>query len=320
MSLFEGKTPAERNKLIAAMALGAIALLSLGYMLFGGSSSKPGVANQNSKRTTTTATTTSQTASLNNGPVTAAQVREDPLTPPSPVPIEWTLPAVPEAGRNIFSFYVPPPTPPKPSPTPPPPPSPSPIPPPPLLVTTISPVNVFARTGDFTLEVTGDKFTPAARILVNGTELPTHFISPQQLSATVLAGMIAGEGPRQITVRTPDGKLFSNNATLNVQAPPTPNYLYIGIIGGKRYNDTAVLKDKSSKELLNVQRGDVVGGRFRVSSISEREVSLVDTSIRVKHTLPFTGDGGDAGAGRNGGPQPRYTPPPRPPDEVEEEP
>jgi hypothetical protein len=318
MSLFEGKTPAERNKLIVAMALGTIALISLGYMLFGGSSSKPGVVNQNSRKTTTTTTSTSQTVSLNGGPTSAAQVREDPLTPPTPVQVDWTQPAVPEAGRNIFSFYVPPVPTPKPSPSPPPPPSPSPVPPPPLLVTTIAPANVFARTGDFTLEVTGDKFTPASRILVNGTELPTRFVSAQQLSATVLAGMIAGEGPRQIMVRTPDGKLFSNNATLNVQTPPAPNYTYIGIIGGKRYNDTAVLKDKSSKELLNVQRGDVVGGRFRVSSISEREVSMVDTNLRVKHTLPFTGDTGDAG--RNGGPQPRYTPPPRPPDEVEEEP
>jgi hypothetical protein len=319
MSLFEGKTPAERNKLIVAMALGAIALISLAYLLFGGSSSKPNVANQNSRKTTTTTTTTtSQTASLNGSPTSAAQVREDPLTPPTPVQVDWPVPAVPEAGRNIFSFYVPPPPTPKPSPTPTPLPSPSPIPPPPLLVTSISPANVYARTGDFALEVTGDKFTPAARILVNGTELPTRFVSPQQLSATVLAGMIAAEGPRQITVRTPDGRLFSNNATLNVQTPPAPNYIYIGIIGGKRYNDTAVLKDKNSKELLNVQRGDIVGGRFRVSSISEREVSLVDTSIRVKHTLPFTGDSGDAGRGV--GPQPRYTPPPRPPDEGEEEP
>jgi hypothetical protein len=317
MGLFEGKTPAERNKLIAAMALGAIALISLAYMLFGGSSSKPTVANQNSKRTTANVSPL-QTASLNNGPTSAAQMRDDPLTPPTPVPVDWTPPAVPEAGRNIFAFYIPPVPSPKPSPLPSPSPPPSPTPPPPILVTAIAPANVYARTGDFTLEVTGDKFTPAARILVNGTELPTRFASPQQISATVLAGMISGEGPRQIMVRTPDGKLFSNVATLNVSTPPAPNYIYVGIIGGQRYNDTAVLKDKNSKELLNVQRGDVVGGRFRVTSISEREVSMVDTGLRVKHTLPFTGDtGGDAG---RMGPQPRYTPPPRPPDEGEEEP
>jgi hypothetical protein len=318
MALFEGKTPAERNKLIAAMALGAIALISLAYMFFGGSSPSPKrPANQNSNTSARLASPLQSAPTTNAaGPTTAAEIHDDLLTQMRPVPVDWTPPAVPEAGRNIFAFYVPPPTPPKPSPLPSPSPVPSPTPPPPLLLTSISPPNVFARTGDFTLEVTGDKFTQASRILVNGTELPTRYISPQQLSATVLAGMIAGEGPRQITVRTPDGKLYSNTATLNVSTPPTPNYIYVGIIGGQRYNDTAVLKDKNSKELLNVQRGDVVGGRFRVTSISEREVSLVDTNLRVKHTLPFTGDTGD---GRSG-PQPRFTPPPRPPDETDEEP
>jgi hypothetical protein len=319
MALFEGKTPAERNKLIAAMALGAIAFISLAYMFFGGSSPSPKrPANRNSNANARAASPLQSITTTNSAaPTTAAEVHDDLLTQMTPVPVDWTPPAVPEAGRNIFAFYVPPPTPPRPSPLPSPSPVPSPTPPPPLLVTSVSPPNVFARTGDFTLEVTGDKFTPASRILVNGTELPTRYISPQQLSATVLAGMIAGEGPRQITVRTPDGKLYSNTATLNVSTPPTPNYIYVGIIGGLRYNDTAVLKDKNSKELLNVQRGDVVGGRFRVTSISEREMSLVDTNLRVKHTLPFTGDTGD---GRGGGPQPRFTPPNRPPDETEEEP
>jgi len=39
---------------------------------------------------------------------------------------------------------------------------------------------------------------------------------------------------------------------------------------------------------LNVQRGDVLGGRFRVNSISEREVVLVDTNLKIRHTIPFT--------------------------------
>lgn len=319
MALFEGKTPSERNKLIAAIALGAIALMSLGYMFFGGggsgsSSNRSRTSNQNSNRSTPDTVLSQQNATRNVGP-SASAINDDPLTQMTPIDISWTQPAVPEAGRNIFAF--PPPPPPPSTPTPTPVPQPSPTPTPPVLLASVSPTNVYARTGDFALEVRGDKFTPAARILVNGTELPTRFVSPQQLTASVPAGMISGEGPRQIAVRTPDGALYSNTAMLNVMAPPSPNYVYIGIIGGPRYNDTAVLKDKNSKELLNVQRGDVVGGRFRVTSISEREVSLLDTSLRIKHTLPFTGDTGDSG-GR--GPQPRFTPPPRPPDTDDEEP
>jgi hypothetical protein len=51
-----------------------------------------------------------------------------------------------------------------------------------------------------------------------------------------------------------------------------------------------VLQDKGSKDLVNVQRGDVVGGRFRVSSISEREIVLVDTTLKIRHTITFTVD------------------------------
>lgn len=302
--------------MIVAITLGAIAFISLGYMFFGGSSSKPGKpANQNGNRSTA-GTLLSQSATRTTTGPSASELNQDPLTQMTPIQIDFTPPAVPEAGRNIFAYPPPPPPKPLPSPTPVAPPSPTPT--PPVLLASVSPQNVYARTGDFTLEVSGDKFTPASRILFNSTELPTRFVSPQQLSANVPAGMIAGEGPRQIKVSTPDGKLYSNLATLNVTAPPAPNYLYVGIIGGQRYNDTAVLKDKNSKELLSVQRGDVVGGRFRVTSISERELSLVDTSLRVKHTLPFTG--GDTGDNGVRGPQPRYTPPPRPVDGEEEEP
>ena len=95
---------------------------------------------------------------------------------------------------------------------------------------------------------------------------------------------------RQVTVRNNDGKLYSNTITLNVTPPPVPNYNYVGIIGKRGSNDTAVLQDKSSKDLLSVQRGDVMGGRFRVNSISEREVVLVDTTLKIRHTIPFTVD------------------------------
>lgn len=140
------------------------------------------------------------------------------------------------------------------------------------------------------MEISGDKFTPAVRIVIDGRELPTRFIGPQQLAATVTAAMIATPGTRQVDVRTPDNVLYSNVATLNVATPPTPNYTYVGIIGKRHFNDWAVLQDKNSKEIVNVQRGDVVGSRFRVTSISERELVVVDTTLKIQHKLPFTRD------------------------------
>ena len=314
MALFEGKTPSERNKLIAAIVLGALALLALSYMFFGSSSTPQRTQNANNRVAGATQTTTT-TTSVNTTTVGSPdQVRRDAeLAPPRPIVFEMSAPAVPEAGRNIFAFYTPPP---KPSPTPTVVPSPPPPPPPPLVLSGISPTNVYARTGDFTIQVTGDKFTPAVRIYFGDAELATRFNGPQQLSANVPAPLIGYEGVRQISVRTSDGKLFSNTASLNVMAAPTPNYSFVGIIGDKRYSDTAILKDKNTKQLLNVQRGDVVGGRFRVTSISEREVWLTDTSLHIKHTLTFETEGSSGSRGVQA-PVPR---PPRPTEEDDDTP
>lgn len=286
--------------MIFAIVLGALAVISLGYLLFGSSSGSSNTAR-------TRSTTARPTPPDLSGPTRPDVVRRETETQVlmQPLSINWTPQAVPEAKRNIFAYYTPLPKPspgvqptaPLPTPTP-----------PSLILASVSPLNVYARTGDFTLQISGDKFTPATRIYLNGGELPTSFVNAQQLSANVPAAMISTEGPRQVMVRTPDGKLFSNTATLNVQAPPAPNYTYVGIIGRLRHNDTAVLQDKNGRELLNVVRGDIIGGRFRVTSISEREVVLNDTNLRIRHTLPFTGDGSSTGERRTSNP-PRYQPP-----------
>lgn len=284
MKLFEGKSPAERNKLIAAIVFGVLALALILNMFvdWSGPSSK----NKNSNNANARPQAPTDITALNSGNLPSpAQVRNEVvtgLTPPTP--INWTPSSysAPDAGRNIFAFYV------APSPTPKPVAPEKPQPPPPLLLASTNPRNVYARTGDFTLEVSGDKFTQTCAIIVDNNPLPTRFINAQQLSATVPASMIANDGARQVKVATPDNTLYSNTMALVVMLPPTPDYLYIGIIGKTHYDDTAVLKDKNNpKELLNVQRGDVIGGRFRVTSISEREIVLTDNSLQIRHTLPF---------------------------------
>ena len=273
MQLTDPNNPNEKKKLIAAGVLGLAAILVLGYVFFGGSSKKPVATNTN--RTIAGAQTPAPGSK--NPPIEEVDNLQ-------PIKVDWTQPAVSEANRNIFSYYEPPP---KPSPEiriP----TPTPTPVPPLTLSSLAPANVFARTADFSLQVMGDKFTPAVHVVIDGRDLPTRFISAQQLFTTVPAAVIATPGQRQLMVKNNDGKLYSNTTILNVAAPPLPNYTYIGIIGKPRFNDTAVLQDKSSKDLLNVQRGDVLGGRFRVNSISEREVVLVDTNLKIRHTIPFT--------------------------------
>jgi len=180
----------------------------------------------------------------------------------------------------------------------------------------LMPQSVFARTAGFTLQLTGDRFGPGARVYVNGQELPTQYKSPQQLSANVPAALISSPGSRQIKVQTPDGSLYSNEATLNVMQPPAPTYTYVGFLKRPRAN-TAVLKDAKG-ELYSVRQGDIVEGRFRVADISERGVEVVDKDLNIKHTMPFVDARGTPGMpGRAPG---AIQPPPPDPEGGDDEP
>ncbi len=269
--------------MIAAGVLGVIAIVVLGYVFFGGSS-KPA--------TNTVAAKPSPTPRSVAGPQpTPEQVEED-LSIYQPINYPVSIPQAGEADRNIFAYYEPPPPTPKPVYIP----TPSPTPTPPLVATSVSPASVYARTpADFSLQLMGDKFTPAVRIVMDGRELPTRLVSAQQLFTTVPATMITNPGVRQIMARSSDGKLYSNTVQLNVTPPPLPNFTYVGIIGKPHFNDTAVLQDKSNKDLINVQRGDTIGGRFRVVSISEREIKLIDTTLKITHTIGFSTDQNSTG-------------------------
>lgn len=277
------RNPTERNKLIMAGALGLVALLFLWWTFFGfGSSSKTGVQRPAGQVppsvTNRVPSKLSPSSSVEVNPPAQDDVRQVVYRPPA---------SAPEAGRNIFVYYEPPRVEPKVSVTP----TPTPTPTPPVLLANISPANVFAKTADFTLEVSGDKITSQLRVVIDNNELPTRYIGPQQLSATVSAALIANPGSRQVMLRSPDGKVYSNALTLSVAEAPKPNYSYIGIIGTKHHIDTAILQDKSTKDTLNVQRGDLLGGRFRVTSISEKEVVVVDSNLKIKHSLGMTTQG-----------------------------
>lgn len=278
--------PGEKKKLIAAGGLGLVALIILYWALFGFGGSST-TTTPRAAATPTPARTTQPGTRQQNAATTGATNSPDLTDLGRYTPIEYTPSAysAPEATRNIFAYYVAPVRPPAPvqEPTAPP------QPPPPLLLASLSPANVYARSADFKLEVAGDKFTSATKIYFDGRELPTTFISPQQLSATVAATFIAAPGARNVIVRTADNTLFSNPASLSVAAPPTPNYLYVGIIGEyTRIGDTAILQDRSNKSVMNVHRGDVLSGRFRVTSISDKELVMMDTTLKIKHTLAMT--------------------------------
>lgn len=279
MKFVDPNNPNEKKKMIAAAVLALVAIVVLGYVFFGGSSSKP-TTNQPIARSSPTVARPGKEPPPEGPAVEDSSIYQEVIYNPA-------VPAVADANRNIFTYYEPPPPTPKPvivvTPTP--------TPTPPLMVSSLAPQTVYAGTpADFNLQVTGDKFTPAVHVILDGRDLPTRFINSQQLFATVSQTLIKNAGVRQVMARSSDGKLYSNTIALNISQPERPNFTYVGIIGKPRFNDTAILQDKGNKDFIRVQRGDSVGGRFRVVSISEKEVILIDATLKIRFPLPFTAD------------------------------
>lgn len=308
MKIFEGKSPTERNKIIAALVIGAAALLAMGNLVIG---VFPG------GKTTVKVTASPTPKAKNNKRAQNTEIppQEEVNFQYSTTPVVYNqgiLYGAPEPGRNIFAFYEPGiPTPYVPTPipikTPTPIEPPKPTPTPPILVGYASPQSVYAGSKAFRLELNGERFQPDSIILFNGTRLQTTYISPERLVAEVPANLITADGAKQIMVVSPDGTLYSNQVSLNVQAPPKPTFQYIGMIARKRYNnDTAYFLEQNKEKPIGARLNDVVGGRFRLKSISAEEVVLEDVNLGFRHNLalfrPPPGQGAAGGAGkRNSG-------------------
>jgi hypothetical protein len=314
MAFLEGKTPAERNKLIAAAALGVIALVALylafGRSFFGGSTS----AKPNASPSPTPKTVSSTRTDI----AMPAQSEQDLEYQTQPVVYTQSTYA-PDPGRNIFAFYEPPKpcTPgkdcPPPSPKPIIIPTPTPVPPPPITITYIAPQGVYAGQRGFRLEINGQKIPADAHIYFNQTQLPTTFINDTKVVTDIPANLVAQEGPRQIILQTPDGKKYSNQLMMTVQAPPTPQFQYVGaILRARGNNDTAIFERQGKPGNFGQRLNDVIDDRFRLVSISRNEAILEDTQLGFRHRLPLVkgqpGAAGGAPPGKGGFPEGTFVP------------
>jgi hypothetical protein len=92
--------------------------------------------------------------------------------------------------------------------------------PPPPTINNISPANVTAGSGSFTLTVNGSGFLSGANVLFNGSIRTTTFVNSGQVTAKILASDIATAGNKSINVANPangnNGGPVSNTATLKV--------------------------------------------------------------------------------------------------------
>ncbi|HYW72361.1 MAG TPA: hypothetical protein VE961_15090, partial [Pyrinomonadaceae bacterium] len=107
MKFFDPNNPNEKKKMIAAAALGLVALIILGYVFFGGSS-KPSTNTNNLAKTSPTPKPNSITGTINE------PANPDECSYCVPINYSGNVPAASEANRNIFAFYIPPSPTPKP--------------------------------------------------------------------------------------------------------------------------------------------------------------------------------------------------------------
>jgi hypothetical protein len=72
--------------------------------------------------------------------------------------------------------------------------------------------------------------------------------------------------------------------------PPRPDFDFIGLIARQHYNnDTAYFQDRGRRndDPFTARLNDVIKGRFRVISISAKEVEFEDVRLGFKHKLPL---------------------------------
>lgn len=308
MAFLEIRSQADRNKLIVAILLGVLALATL-WFAFGGSltGSKPNVTAAATPRP-------SATPRRDLGEVKMpSQNSQDLVYQSTPIFYDPSSHFTSDPGRNIFSFYEPPPPCPEcPTPTPKPTPivMPTPLPEAPYAIGFVTPQSVYAGAKTFRLEVNGDRFTPEARINFNGVELPTNFISAQRVAANVPANMIAGQGSAQIVVRSPDGSKYSYPTMIAIQPPPKPNFQYIGMIARKLgNNDTGYFMEQGKQTPTGARLNDVMSGRFKLVDLSSEKAVFEDVNLGFRHTVelyrPAPGTGISTGAPTRGNfPQP----------------
>lgn len=289
MKLFEGKTKAERNKTIAAIVLGVLCIVVFYFAflrgLFGGSTPTA------TAKPSPTATPSTSASTADRMPVMPSQQDQFLFESSTPVFYNRASFGAPDAGRNIFAFYEPPPPCRDcPTPTPPPvyvPPQ-TPAPTPPIQIAVLNPQSVYAGSDGVRIEVVGDNFTPDTRVYFDQQQLPTSFVNGQRLTADLPSVLIRNDGRKVILAQTGDGKLYSNPVSFEIQAAPKPQMQYIGMIARKRGNNDTAYFQEANKQLPTAARlNDIVGGRFRLVSISEKEVIFQDVNLGFRHPLPI---------------------------------
>lgn len=96
------------------------------------------------------------------------------------------------------------------------------------VINSVSPSTVTVGASAFTMQVNGQAFVSGATIQLNGTALPTNYLSSGALSAVVPDASVAAAGTLAITVLSPgtgSGPITSNSVNLTVNPLPAGEFI-----------------------------------------------------------------------------------------------
>jgi uncharacterized protein (DUF1800 family) len=143
--------------------------------------------------------------------------------------------------------------------------------------------------GTFTLTVSGSKFAKGAQVLLNGTILPTTFVSATQLTASGTAtqaevgkGMIAVKNPDPGSVVSPTGFSLQIDGPLTIAVKVSPATAQIRD-GGSQQFSAAV--NGSSNTAVTWSVNGVAGGSNSTGTISATGLYMAPASLPNPNTV-----------------------------------
>lgn len=140
-------------------------------------------------------------------------------------------------------------------------------------ISSLSPNSVSSGAAAFVITVNGSNFIASTQVEVNGVQRVTTYVSPMQLTATVLASDIATPGNLQVGVRTPaPGGGASSTLTLRVNgAAPVLTSL----------NPSLVIAGSSAFLLTVNGNGFLTGATAQINGLARSATVVSSTQLTI---------------------------------------
>ncbi|MBK7992922.1 MAG: hypothetical protein IPK14_05740 [Blastocatellia bacterium] len=262
---------------VLGILCGAVVLILAYQYFFAASSIAP-----NTEKATTTAQTDKSKRVPWNQVLTEQNPKDKNASTAGYVPVSLDVDALAnklnsgsEVGRNLFDYPPPPPPPPIPPP-----------PPPTIVLNSVSPTSVYAKTKPFEVVVRGSNFSLNMRLYLNGNPnfAQTILVSDSEIKALVPANYFDRAGRLRFELKVPGQEVsfFSKPLEISVLEPEDPNRLFkiIGHFTDPKGNPATVLAENggnpNNPKTTIAKVDDTIFNKWKVISINKGTMELED--------------------------------------------